>query len=82
MFQHMQVSAKLKLVRLELVNSLIYNTLQHDNLASLSFAPMLKDAWNTSLVREINSNAAKTLRNLTVNFRPVSTPPSDTELSL
>lgn len=65
----LQVSAKLKLVRLECVESLIHNTLEHDNLVSLCFAPMLKCAWNLSLIREINANAAKTLRDLTVNFR-------------
>ena len=64
-----QVSAKLKLVRLECVDSLIHNTLEHDNLVSLCFAPMLKNAWNLSLIREINASASATLRDLTVNFR-------------
>lgn len=65
----LQVSAKLKLVRLECIDSLIHNTLEHDNLVSLCFAPMLKNAWNLSLIREINASASATLRNLTVNFR-------------
>lgn len=64
-----QVSAKLKLVRLECVDSLIHNTLEHDNLVSLCFAPMLKNAWNLSLIREVNASASATLRNLIVNFR-------------
>lgn len=70
-FIFMQVSAKLKLVRLELIDTLIHNTLEHDNLVSLCFAPMLKNAWNLSLIREINASASSTLRNLTVNFRSV-----------
>ena len=65
----MQVSAKLKCVRTECIDELIHNTLAHDNLASLCFAPMMQKAWNQSLVREINRSASKTLRSLAVNFR-------------
>ena len=64
-----QVSAKLKLVRVECIDALIHNTLEHDNLASLCFSPMLKKAWNRNLIREINHSAANTLKRLTVNFR-------------
>lgn len=64
-----QVLAKLKLVRLECVDSLIHNTLEHGNLTALCFAPMLKDVWSRSLIQEINRNASATLRHLTVNFR-------------
>jgi len=64
-----QVLAKLKLVRLECVESLIHNTLEHGNLTALCFAPMLKKVWSRSLIQEINRNAASTLRHLTVNFR-------------
>lgn len=77
----MQVSAKLKLVRLELVDPLIHNTLEHDNLVSLCFAPMLKNAWNLSLIREINTSASNTLRNLSVNFRYVSNTPHILQLT-
>lgn len=68
--RNVEVSAKLKLVRLECVDSLIHNTLEHDNLTALCFAPMLKKAWTRGLIQEINRSAASTLRNLTVNFRP------------
>lgn len=70
-----QVSAKLKLVRVECIDALIHNTLEHDNLASLCFAPMLQKAWSRGLVREINRSAAATLRNLTVHFRSPSFSP-------
>lgn len=69
-----QVSAKLKLVRVECIDSLIHNTLEHDNLASLCFAPMLQKAWTRGLIREVNNSAAKTLKRLTVNFRQASSP--------
>ena len=65
----MQVSAKLKCVRTECIDELIHNTLAHDNLASLCFAPMMQRAWNQSLIREINRSASKSLRSLAVNFR-------------
>lgn len=67
-----EVSAKLKLRvnHLDLVDRLIHNTLEHDNLTSLCFEPMLKKVWTSNLVQEINSSAASTLRNLTINFRP------------
>jgi hypothetical protein len=64
-----QVSAKLKLVRLECVDLLIHNTLEHDNLTALCFAPMLKKVWSRSLIQEINRKTSSSLRNLTVNFR-------------
>lgn len=68
--QNVEVSAKLKLVRLECVDLLIHNTLEHDNLTALCFAPMLKKVWSRSLIQEINRKTSSSLRNLTVNFRP------------
>lgn len=54
---------------MECIDALVRNTLEHDNLSSLCFAPMLQKAWNLNLVREVNRCASATLKSLTVNFR-------------